>query len=81
MGEVRKQSKKTIQSLQVSPRMASFRQGGVLVSFPYSHFLGGVKWNISCHINKDATSICDSGLLKCDFLGHPGKQESRGARC
>ena len=35
-GEVRKQSKKTIQSLQMSPRMASLRKGNVLVSLPYS---------------------------------------------
>ena len=35
-GEVRKQSKKTIQSLQMSPRMATLRQGNVLVSLPYS---------------------------------------------
>ena len=36
MGEVRKQSKKTIQFLEMSPRMASLRQGNVLVPFPYS---------------------------------------------
>ena len=35
-GEVRKQSKKTIQSLQMSPRMANLRQGNVLISLPYS---------------------------------------------
>ena len=59
-GEVRKQSKKTIQSLQISPRTASLRQGDVFVSLLYSNFEGGVKWNISCHISKkDATFICD----------------------
>ena len=36
VGEVKKQSKKIIQSLQMSPRMASLRQGNVLVSLPYS---------------------------------------------
>ena len=36
MGGLRKQSKKTIQSLQISPRMASLRQVNVLVSLPYS---------------------------------------------
>ena len=51
-GDVKKQSKKIIQSLQISPRMASLRQGDVLVSLPYSHFMSGMKWNISCHINK-----------------------------
>ena len=35
-GEGRKQSKKTIQSLQMSPGMASLRQENVLVSVPYS---------------------------------------------
>ena len=35
-GEVRKQNKKTIQSLQMSPRMANLRQGNVLISLPYS---------------------------------------------
>ena len=35
-GGVRKQSKKTIQSLPISPRIASFRQGNVLVSLPNS---------------------------------------------
>ena len=34
--EVRKQSKKMVQSLQMSSRMASPRQGDVLVSLPYS---------------------------------------------
>ena len=51
-GDVKKQSKKIIQSLQIPPRMASLRQGDVLVSLPYSHFMSGVKWNISCHIRK-----------------------------
>ena len=35
-GEVRKQSKKIIQFLQISPRKASLRQGDVLVSLPFS---------------------------------------------
>ena len=35
-GGVRKQRKKTIQSLQMSPRMASLRQGDVLVLLPCS---------------------------------------------
>ena len=35
-GEVRKQSKNTIQSLQMSARMGSLRQGDVLVSLLYS---------------------------------------------
>ena len=40
--QVRKQSKKTFQSLQMSPRMASLRQGDVLASLPYSSsFTGG----------------------------------------
>ena len=56
-GEVRKQSKKTIQSLQMSSRMASLRQGDVFVSLLYSHFKGGVKWNISCHISKQRCHI------------------------
>ena len=43
MGEVRKQSKKTIYVLQISLRMASLRQEDVLVSFSDSHFIGGVK--------------------------------------
>ena len=34
-GKVRKQSKKTTQSLKTSPRMASLRQRNVLVSLPY----------------------------------------------
>ena len=33
---MRKQSKNTIQSLNMSPRIASLRQGNVLFSFPYS---------------------------------------------
>ena len=32
--------------------MANLRPGDVLASLPYSYFTGGVKWNISCHINK-----------------------------
>ena len=76
-GDVKKQSKKIIQSLQISPRMASLRQGDVLVSLPYSHFMGGVKWNISCHINKDVTSLCGSGLPKCEFLSHASQQLRR----
>ena len=35
-GEVREQSKKMIQFLQISPRKASLRQGDVLVSLPFS---------------------------------------------
>ena len=35
-GEVRKQSKKTIQFLQISPRMASLRQGNMLLSLSCS---------------------------------------------
>ena len=50
----------------------------MLVSFPYSHFMGGVKWNIPCHIHKDVTSICDSGLPKCEFLRLAGKQWASG---
>ena len=42
--------------------MASLRYGDVLVSLPYSYFMGGMKWNISSHINKDVTCICDSSL-------------------
>ena len=57
-GGVRKQRKKTIQSLQMSPRMASLRQGDVLVSLPDSHFMGGVKWNISCHVHKQRCCVC-----------------------
>ena len=65
----------------MSPGMASLRQGDVLVSLPYSHFMGGVKWNITCHINKDVISICDSGLPKCEFLGHQvGRQGHRALR-
>ena len=45
------------QFLQLSPRIASHRKGDVLVSLPYSHFMGGVKWNISCHINKQRCHI------------------------
>ena len=78
-GKVRKQSKKTIFFLQVSPSMASLRQEDVLVSLPYRHFTGGAKWNISCHINKQ---ICHNFLQfqppKCEFLSHPGKQQTRG---
>ena len=59
--------------------MASLRQGDVLVSLPYSHFMGGVKWNISCHINKQG---CHSYLQlwspRCEFLSHVGKQQTRG---
>ena len=36
--EVRKQRKKTFQSLQMSPRMASLRQGGVLGILRYKSF-------------------------------------------
>ena len=61
-----------------SPRMASLRQEDVLLSLPYSHFMGSVKRSISYHINKDATSICDSGLPKCDFLSHASIQQMRG---
>ena len=47
----------------------------MLVSLPYSHFTGGMKWNISCHTNKQ---ICHNFLQsqppKCEFLSHPGKQ-------
>ena len=39
--QVREQSKKTFQSLHISPRMASLRQGDVLVSLPYSPLKGG----------------------------------------
>ena len=42
---------------QLSPRMASHRKGDVLVSLPYSHFIGGVKWNIFSHINKQRCHI------------------------
>ena len=37
---VRKQSKKTVQSLQMSPRMASLRQGDVWIWLPYKSFHG-----------------------------------------
>ena len=40
--------------------MASLRQGDMLFSLLHSHFMRGLKWNISCHINKDATAICNS---------------------
>ena len=77
--EVRKQSKKTIYFLQMSPRMASLRQGAVLVSLPCSHFTGGMKWSISCHINKQ---ICHSYLWfrpsTCEFLSQASKQETKG---
>ena len=62
---------------QLSPRIASHRKGDVLVSLPYSHFMDSVKWNISCHINKDVTSICDSGLPRCKFLGSVDKQQKK----
>ena len=29
--------------------------------------------------NKDATSIFDAGLPKSEFLGHAGKQQTRGS--
>ena len=60
--EVRKQSGKTIELLQTSPRMTSLRQGYVLVLLSYSHFTGGLKWifQTAIPINKDATAICDS---------------------
>ena len=32
--------------------MASLRQRYVLALLSYSHFTGGVKWNISCDTNK-----------------------------
>ena len=35
-GKVRKQIKKTIQFLQIAPRMASLRQGNMLLSLSYS---------------------------------------------
>ena len=41
MEEVRKQSEKTIQFLQMSPWMASLGQGSVLVSLPYSPAVKG----------------------------------------
>ena len=59
--------------------MASLRQEDVLLSLPYSHFMGDVKRSISYHINKDATSICDSGLPTWEFLSHASKQQMRGA--
>ena len=59
--------------------MVSLRQGDSLVLLPYSHFTGGVTWNISCHINKQG---CHSYLRfwppKCEFLSHVGKQQTRG---
>ena len=39
----------------------------------HSHFMGGVKWSISCHVSKDVTSTCDLGLPRCEFLGRAGK--------
>ena len=39
--------------------------------------MDSVKWNISCHINKDVTSICDSGLPRCKFLGSVDKQQKK----
>ena len=39
--QVREQSKKTIQSLHMFPRMASLRHGDVLVSLPYHPSKGG----------------------------------------
>ena len=36
-------SRETEQFLQLSPRIASHRKRDVLVSLPYSHFMGGVK--------------------------------------
>ena len=53
----------------------------MLVSLPYSHFMGGMKWSISCHINKPVISICDSGLPKCEFLGLIGKKQKDTGHC
>ena len=66
--------------LQRPPKVASLRQGDVLVSRPYIHFTGRVKWNISCHISKQR---CHSYLQfwppKCEFLSHACKQQMKGA--
>ena len=74
-GEVSKQSKKTVYVLQISLRTASLRQGDVLVSFSDSHFTGGVKWDISCHTNKQG---CLSYLRfqhsKQEFLSRADKR-------
>ena len=59
--------------------MASLRQGDVLVSRPYIHFMDRVKWNISCRISKQR---CYSYLQfqppKCEFMSHVCKQQTRG---
>ena len=72
-------NKKTIQLLQISPRMSNFRQGDVLVSPPYSHFTGGMKWNI-WHIKKQGYHsymwFCPQPHHKCEFLSHASKQQS-----
>ena len=62
------------------PRKASLRQGHVLVSPPYSHFRGGVKWKLSCHINKQRCHSClQFQPPKGEFLSHAGKQQTRGS--
>ena len=44
--------------------------GRIYVSFTsYSHFIGGIKCNIYCHINKDVTFIYDSSLPKWEGTG------------
>ena len=66
--------------LQMSPRTASLRQGDVWVSFPYSHFTRGMKWNICYYINKQRChSYLQFQLSKCELLSHSSKQQMGGA--
>ena len=64
MQGVRKQSKKTILFLQISPRMTNLRQGELLVSFFFFFsvisqvVLNGICTTIS--IKNNVTVICDS---------------------
>ena len=44
--------------LYVSPRMASLRQGDVLVSLPHHHFTGAMKSSVPCHVNEQGNHSC-----------------------
>lgn len=82
-GKVRKQSKKTIFFLQVSPSMVSLRQEDVLVSLPYSYlqeYHSYSYYNITVisqvvgngispiiSINKYATIFCNSSPPNVNF--------------
>ena len=52
MGEVRKQTKKDHLILANMSQNGKPQAGDMFISLPNSHFMAGIKWNISCHINK-----------------------------